>query len=135
MCSLVYLASPYTHEDSKVMESRFVDTQRACAVLLSFKIPVFSPTVYAHPMAVDYELPRDFNFWGEFNKSVLEGATDLIILQLPGWEKSIGIKGEMKFFNSLADGWYTDGFAREIYYVNMDEIKAWHRDGICGSFR
>ena len=92
---MIYLASPYTHEQAAVMERRF---ELACAVvaeLVKEDHVIYSPIAHFHPIAVRHELPRDFSFWQRQNLSMLSKADTLLVLRLDGWETSKGVANEI----------------------------------------
>lgn len=92
----IYLASPYTHEDEKVMAFRYKEAIRASVRLINKGHLVFSPIVHSHPIAVAYTLPRDFTFWEDYAISFLSYWAEAVnVLRLHNWEKSIGIKAEL----------------------------------------
>lgn len=95
-----YLASPYTHESSIVRELRFRVAERHVAELLRAGFYVYSPIVHCHSLAVKYSLPKDFEFWMAYNAAMLEQASELDVLMLPGWMQSRGVKGEMELAES-----------------------------------
>lgn len=92
--SYIYLASPYSHSDSGVVERRFLAACRATAHLLNSGLVVFSPIVHCHPLAKAHGLPGDFKFWRTYNWWMLAPASELKILRLEGWQISEGVTGE-----------------------------------------
>jgi hypothetical protein len=98
---IIYLASPYTHEDRGVREYRFRVACRVAARLMRGGHFVFSPIAHSHPIAEAGELPGDFAFWQAYDREWLKASRELIVLQLVGWEKSQGIRGEIEFMQSL----------------------------------
>jgi hypothetical protein len=91
---LTYLASPYSHHDKQIQERRF---QAACwqaALMLQAGKLVFSPIAHTHPIAA-YGLPGDWSFWQAYDRAMLERCNELAVLQLDGWEESIGVQAEI----------------------------------------
>lgn len=93
---MIYLASPYTSPDQRLVEARFEAAEYFTAYWLRIGAPIFSPIVYCHRMALIHKLPGDFAFWKEFNRKLLDRATDLWVLKLPGWEESLGVQSEIQ---------------------------------------
>ena len=92
----IYLASPYTHEDEKVMTFRYEKALKATARLASKGIITFSPIVHCHPIAIAYNLPRNYEFWQAYSTSfLLHWAEAVNVLCLHGWKESTGIKDEL----------------------------------------
>lgn len=95
MNNLIYIGCPYQHDDIAVMEQRFQKVSKKAAELMSAGKQIFSPISMCHPMA-QYGLPRGWEFWAEFDKQFLEMCSELYVLKLDGWEKSTGLRAEIK---------------------------------------
>ena len=108
--SFVYLASPYTHPDPEVRKQRFLMVRRITANLLAKGIPVFSPIVYSHPLAVLYGLPPDEKFWRFFNFKMVEACDCVFVAMIEGWSQSKGVAAEVKLAKKLG---------KEIYYLKL----------------
>ena len=94
---MIYLASPYHHNDTVIMEERYNEAAAATVELLKAGQIVYSPIVHNHHIAVNFNLPRDHKFWLEYDFGILRHCEKLIILQLKGWEKSLGVGAEIAF--------------------------------------
>lgn len=94
---MIYLASPYTHENPLVMEARFKCAAMATASLMREGLAIFSPIVNCHYLATHHELPRTFEFWQKFNFDMLSHSERLIVLTLDGWKDSVGVAGEIAY--------------------------------------
>ena len=91
----IYLASPYTHKDEKVMTFRYREALKATARLINKGHLVFSPIVHCHPIAVAHTLPRDYEFWQSYSTSfLLYWAEAVNVLCLDTWLESSGIRAE-----------------------------------------
>lgn len=93
--SFVYLASPYTHPSEAVRELRFRAIEIVSSDMLVRGITVFSPIVYCHVISQRFNLPTDAGFWLAHNRAMLKAAEALWVVMFPGWETSVGLKGEM----------------------------------------
>lgn len=93
---MIYLASPYTHPDHAVMEARFDASCRAAGKLMAKGVVVFSPIAHTHPIAVQCELPRGWEFWEQFDREFVEASDRLVVLKLDGWDASKGVAAEIK---------------------------------------
>ncbi len=92
----VYLASPYTHPDPAVRTRRARAVSRAAACLMRRGEIVYSPVSMGHAIAeAAPELPHDFEWWQHQCMPYLEWADELIVLRLPGWAESRGVKEEI----------------------------------------
>jgi len=97
---MIYLASPYSHENPLVMERRFEEAQAYCAARMSLGEIVFSPIVYGHQFAAIYDRPTDAKFWEDFNHSILIACIECRVLKLDGWDKSVGVEAELAYATS-----------------------------------
>jgi hypothetical protein len=91
-----YLASPYSHKDPVVVTDRFYKTQQATVWLLGQKIWTYSPIVHCHELAQKFKLPTDAKYWGDYNHSMIEQLSGVIVLLLPNWQESKGVAAEVK---------------------------------------
>lgn len=92
---LAYLACPYANKDSKVEAKRLAEVTKFAAKLMKNGIHVFSPLTHNAPL-VKYGLGRSWNFWLNYDLFVLSKCEKIIVLQLDGWEKSVGVRAEIK---------------------------------------
>lgn len=93
----LYLASPYSHENPEVVEFRYKLAEHVTAVLLQQNVAVYSPIVHCHYLARAHGMPTDAEFWRRYNMRMLAPARKLIVLQLEGWESSIGVGQEIDY--------------------------------------
>ena len=97
---MIYLASPYTHEDPSVMEQRFDAACRAAGKLMAQGYVVFSPIAHTHPIAVRCELPRGWDYWERFDRQFIEACQKVLVLRIDGWHTSKGVAAEVKLAES-----------------------------------
>ena len=97
---LIYLASPYSHPDRQIQEQRFQAVCQQAAEMMRRGELVFSPIAHTHPIAA-YDLPGDWAFWRRYDRAMLERCDELAVLQLDGWEESIGVKAEIAIAKDL----------------------------------
>ena len=66
-------------------------------ILLSL-LYVFSPISHTHPIAEASEgtLPTGWEFWEGFDRQYLNVCKKIIVLRIPGWDTSTGVKAEIK---------------------------------------
>lgn len=96
MTKLIYLASPYSHDDPRVVEARFRAACMAAAELMLRGYVVFSPIAHSHPVAEHggIDPTHDFN-WLSFDLPLLARCDEVRVLCIPGAVESIGIKAEV----------------------------------------
>lgn len=95
---MIYVASPYTHDNPVVEIKRFLLTEQFCALQMRNCKPVFSPIVYCHELAKKYKLPTDADYWWGFNETFLRRSDELCVLMLKDWQKSKGIELETEWW-------------------------------------
>lgn len=95
MRTLTYLATPYSHPDKSVMEHRFRVVSAVAGRLLSSGVHIYSPISHCHPMAIQGDLPRGWDFWKEYDEAILVNCKELIVLKQYGWEESKGVAAEV----------------------------------------
>lgn len=98
---LVYLACPYSHPDPAVREVRFQMVNRAAGELIRQGRAVFSPISMCHPIAQETKLPGDWQTWKAFDEAFISASSALIVLLIPGWRESEGVRGEIKIADAL----------------------------------
>lgn len=98
---MIYLASPYSHEDPAVVEKRVQQTIECVATLLQQNKYVWSPIVHNHELAHRYNLPTDAVFWFIFAMDFIRRADGLYVLTLPGWKESKGVRQELDFATDI----------------------------------
>lgn len=97
---MIYLASPYSHEDPAIKQERYMKVMEATARLLQTGHFIYSPIVHCHAMAVEYDLPTGFDFWKNYDFDMIESSEQLYVLCLDGWDRSIGVLAEIEFARS-----------------------------------
>lgn len=97
---MIYLASPYNHDDPAVRVERFEAVCRFAAGLMRSGLVVFSPIAHTHPIA-EHGLPKGWEFWERFDREFLEAADSMIVLMLDGWVESVGVQAEIDIAREL----------------------------------
>lgn len=111
---MIYLASPYSSDDERVMEKRYHHCCGFCAVAAKEGFVIYSPIVHWHPVAKAYNLPKGFDFWRKLDHEMIECAEALWVFTLDGWKESKGVRFEIHHahFNS-----------KKVYYVDLKDGK------------
>jgi len=94
---LIFLSSPYSHVDDNI---RIENYERVCEIsakLVSEGHVVISPIAYGHTLLKYREMPSDWEFWKNFCVTLLEKCDKLIVVKMPGWDKSTGVKEEILY--------------------------------------
>jgi len=93
---LIYLASPFTHENTNVEHHRFIQAEVITALILKNNFNVFSPIVHCYEIAKKFTLPSHFEFWAKYDEAMLKRCTHVVILDIEGWEISKGVANEKR---------------------------------------
>ena len=93
----IYLAIPY----SKYENESFNVANKVAAYLMSKGYIVFSPISHSHCIAIENDLPGDFEFWKALDESFIEWCDCLIIIIMENdginrIKQSTGVQAEIK---------------------------------------
>jgi hypothetical protein len=96
---MIYLASPYTDPVDAVRLGRYVDVCRVAAKMMEEGQVVFCPIAHTHAIGSFMKKDLKFNvdFWMKIDLPFLKNCSHLVVLQMPGWDKSAGVKKEIEF--------------------------------------
>lgn len=99
----IFLACPYSHADASVTHERFITCNKVAATLVESGNAVFSQVSMSHPINLAFEGKDSAavgKLWAPVDAFFMEALEELIVLDLPGWDLSSGIKREIEFFKS-----------------------------------
>lgn len=113
MKKLIYLASPYSHESSRVREQRFQFACQAAGKLMQQGFFIFSPIAMTHSICVENDLPFEFDFYQEFDHLMVDKCDAILVLKLRGWEGSKGVAAEIE---------YAVKTHKDVIYIDPDDI-------------
>lgn len=99
--TMIYLASPYSHQYAFVREERFAAVCKVSAKLMRDGHHIYSPIAHSHPIASHGDLPTGFDYWREYDWWFIEHVDELWVLMLDGWESSVGVTAEIKYARQL----------------------------------
>jgi len=108
---LIYLASPYTHDNDRVVEARVKLATKVAGELLKRGHVVFSPITHFHPIAKVCGLPTDWAFWKNIDEVYIKLSDYLYVLMQDGWEESVGVQAEIEIARELG---------KTIRYINKE---------------
>ncbi len=102
MPQLIYLASPYTHKDVSVVESRVTAACKYASYLINCKSKfVFSPVIHCHPISKVGALPGVWEYWEKYDTKMIEVCDLMHVLCLEGWNCSVGVQAEIRIAKKL----------------------------------
>lgn len=98
---LIYLASPYSHPNADIRQERFDKVCFVAANLMREGHHVFSPIAHTHPIALQGDLPKGFDFWEEFDRKMIGACGALWVVMMDGWRESKGVSAEIKIAEEM----------------------------------
>ena len=93
-----YLASPYSHPDHAIKMARFKQVCIAAGKLMLKGEIVFSPIAHTH--WIEYYgtgTGKGHEFWMRQDEPFAKGASKIVVLKIPGWDISKGVKEEIEW--------------------------------------
>lgn len=94
---MIYLVSPYSHEQESVRHRRFLQARDYTYYALARGVSLFSPIVYGHQFSREYGAGTAHEDWLTFNCDMMDAAECLWVLKLDGWETSRGVQHEIEY--------------------------------------
>lgn len=99
---MIYLASPYSHDDPTVREQRYKTVCKAAGYIMAQGHAVFSPIAHTHGICLEMGGENfSFEFWEKYDKEMINLCDEFWICQMEDWEKSKGIKAELAYAMSI----------------------------------
>jgi hypothetical protein len=95
-----YLAGPYSHPHEHIRHQRYTTITAKAAQLMTEGRVIYSPITSMHFLAKDHSMPFEADFWLHHDLAILRRCGKLLVLQLEGWENSVGLKAEIEFANA-----------------------------------
>lgn len=99
----IFLACPYSHADASLAHDRFLQCNKVAAVIVESGNAVYSQLSMSHPINLAFEDKDNAaigKLWGPVDAVFMEMLDELIILDIPGWDLSSGIKREIEIFKA-----------------------------------
>lgn len=100
---LIYIASPYSHPNREVEETRNTAVATATGYLMNAypELSFFSPICHTHPIATVCKLPGHWEYWKQYDEAMLSRCNELWVLCIDGWETSKGVTAELELAKNL----------------------------------
>lgn len=92
---MIYLASSFSNGDQDVEYERYIAACRAAASLMRKGYVVLSPIAHSYGVALHGNFSGTWDFWQKQDTELLRFCDEVVVLMLPGWEESKGIKAEV----------------------------------------
>ena len=98
---MIYLASPYSHDDPAIRQQRYEAACVATAHLIKQGFPVISPIVHSHVLHAELGCGGDWETWAAIDRQLIDASIELWVLMLDGWEMSKGVAAEIDYADEL----------------------------------
>ena len=107
---LVYIASPYSDSDLAVMQARYeVVRDVTLRIICEQKVVIpYSPIAYTHQFGEIGGID-----WYEWDFKFLQRCDSMLVVQMEGWENSVGIEKELD---------YCKRFHIPVFYATVDRV-------------
>jgi len=122
----IYLATPYSHENEKIMQRRFEFSCHVTAKLMDNQTVVFSPIAHSHCIAEIGSTPTNWQFWKEQDLPLIEWADTVVVLCARGWRESTGVQAEIEHAEEVGTEVQK---AYPIEYVDLIGVSGKKRSG------
>lgn len=111
------MASPYSHKSQETRDYRIKAVCEVAAYYVSKGYFIYSPISHSHGLVPFIKEPdvHGFKLWEKHDFHMLNLADELWILKLDGWNYSVGVTEEIKYWNTLID---MNIRSKKIIYIN-----------------
>ena len=111
---MIYLAAPFYDPDPDIRFERFESIIRCHAKIISEGYFCFAPVAHGYPASVQPEYNSvTEKYWLRLDLKCAVICRVLLVITLPGWEDSIGIKEETVYFSEKS---------KPIFYISKKEL-------------
>ena len=108
MTDIIYVGGPYSNNapisggpsSAAKRVARFNAVTELARQLIEEGKFVYSPLTMTHPIDIRMKHDPGSDFWVDFDETFMEHCSSMMVLMLPGWDESSGLKREIKFFES-----------------------------------
>jgi hypothetical protein len=112
---MIYLASPYSHPDPAVMESRYREVVLVVGRMTERGHHVYSPIVHYHEVAKLTGLSTSAEFWTKINHATIDLCESVYVLRTGGWMSSVGVLDEISYAKEKGiQVWYLKAWGSPI---------------------
>ena len=95
---MIAIVGPYGHKDEKIKQFRAITIAEACIKLLAHGKVGISPLAYGLGLryVAGSELPDNYQNWDHFCRTLVSACSEVYVLNLEGWDSSVGVADEIK---------------------------------------
>jgi hypothetical protein len=110
---LIYVCSPYTHDDPDVRHARLVAVAKATEEMISLGLLAYSPICHTVPIVEHGGHGSLWGDWAAYDETFLNHCSTVLVLQLEGWTTSRGVAAEI---------WYAIQHGLPVFGVNPCDV-------------
>ena len=110
---MIFISAPYSHKDKNIEAKRYELICRYAAFLFANNKTSISPVMMGYPCLEFKKMPGDFQFWKDYSFELLSKCDTLHVLELAGWNESIGVAQEII---------YADNNEIPVKYIEYNNI-------------
>lgn len=108
MTEIIYVGGPYSNNapvskgpsSAEKRIARFNAVTELARQLIEQGKFVYSPLTMTHPIDVRMKHDPGSDFWVDLDEAFMQHCSSMIVLMLPGWDESSGLKREIAYFES-----------------------------------
>ena len=94
---MIYIASPYSHDDPRIREQRYKYALAYLTALTKNGRLAYSPIVHGHHVNILLgNTCPGWDFWKRHDSRMMLHCSELHVLCIPGWEESVGVNEEIR---------------------------------------
>lgn len=109
----IYLAIPYTG----IKYKSFKAANKVAAGLMNQGHQVFSPISMCHTMSIEHDLPGEFEYWEDLDKSLIDWADSIVVVRMNGSGHDL----IMESHGVLSEVYYGEKTSKEVFIIGEDE--------------
>lgn len=94
-----YLGLPYSNKNNYMLHYRAEISNKIAVELTKQGRIIFAPISAWHHIAMKYDMPTDFEYWAKLDEAFIKVSKKVLIIDLPGWKESTGVKFELTLAN------------------------------------
>lgn len=110
---MVFLSHPYRDDNKDVVDKRVRIAEEVMAAYLNQGVAVEAWIVTTHAMIQRGLLVDAYDHWEDMLESRIQEADEMHVLQLPGWDTSEGVAGEIDL---------AERYDVPVTYLSRDDI-------------
>jgi len=91
---MIYLISPYTHQNALVRAERSRKVGRVMLELAQSGIHSIAPAFLGHQLEEKFKTDLPYEFWMSWSRDLMAKCSEAYLLPLEGWRESTGVRSE-----------------------------------------